>query len=68
MFLNETGLCRRIKWSEPMANVDSKQNSGLTPVGYCARVALALAVIVIALKITLDHWPCQVARIAVCPS
>jgi hypothetical protein len=68
MLLNETGIRRRIKRSEPMANVDSNQNSGLTLVGYCARVALALAVVVIAFKITLDHWPCQLARIAVCPS
>lgn len=51
-----------------MASVDSNNNSRLTLAGYCARVVLALAVVVIALKITLDHWPCQVARIAVCPS
>jgi hypothetical protein len=51
-----------------MASVDSNHNSRLTLAGYCARVVLALAVVVIALKITLDHWPCQVARIAVCPS
>jgi hypothetical protein len=51
-----------------MANIGPKQDSGLTPLGYCARVALALAVIVIGLKIMLDHWPCQVARIAACPS
>jgi hypothetical protein len=68
MLLNETGIRRRIRRSESMASVDSRQNSGLTLVGYCARVALALLVVAIALKITLDYWPCQIARIAVCPS
>jgi hypothetical protein len=51
-----------------MANVDSKQSSGLTLLGYCARVALAVAVIAIGLKIMVDHWPCHVAPIAACPS
>lgn len=51
-----------------MADVDPKQSSGLTLLGYCARVALAMAIVVIGLKIMIAHWPCHAAPISACPS
>ena len=50
-----------------MAIVHSNPNSGLTLVSYYTRVAFAVAIIAIGLKIAVDHWPCDIARIAVCP-
>jgi hypothetical protein len=50
-----------------MAIVHSNPNSGLSLVSYCARVAFAVAIIVIGSKIAVDHWPCDIAPIAACP-
>jgi len=57
--LNKSGGCRPIKASVLMANVHTNPNSNLTLAGYCARVAFAIVVIVIGLKIAVDHFPCE---------
>jgi len=49
-----------------MTSVHRKRNRGLTPAGYGARLAFALAVVAIGLKIGADHWPCEVANTAAC--
>jgi hypothetical protein len=49
-----------------MPIVHAKRNCGLTPAGYGARVAFAVAVIAIGLKIGADYWPCDFAQTAAC--
>jgi hypothetical protein len=49
-----------------MAIVHSNPNSDPTLVSYCARVAVAVAIIVIGLKISVDHWPSETVRLAGC--
>jgi hypothetical protein len=49
-----------------MAIVHPNPNSGLTPAGYCARVAFAAAVVAMGLKVTIDQLPCDMARTAAC--
>ena len=55
-----------IERSVPIAIVQAKRTSGVTPAGYGARVAFAVAVIAIGLKIGADHWPCDFAQTAAC--
>ena len=50
-----------------MAISHPSHGNQLTMVGYCARVALALAVIGLGLEIAVHYWPCHIARIASCP-
>ena len=49
-----------------MAIIHSNPNAELTLAGYCARVAFTVAIIVIGLKIAVDHWPPETVRIAGC--
>jgi hypothetical protein len=49
-----------------MASVHRKRHSGLTLAGYGARLAFALAVVAIGLKIGAAHWPCDLVNTAAC--
>lgn len=49
-----------------MAIVHSDPKSDPTLMGYCVRVAFAVAIIAIGVKIAVDHWPCDIALIAGC--
>jgi hypothetical protein len=51
-----------------MAIVHSGLHRDVTLLSYGARVAFAAAILVIGLKVTVDHWPCDIARIAGCPA
>lgn len=51
-----------------MAIVHPNPNSGLTPAGYCARLAFAAAVVAMGLTVTIDQLPCDMARTAACRS
>ena len=51
-----------------MAISHPSHGSRLTLPGYCARVALALAIIILGLDVAVHYWPCHIARIASCPS
>jgi hypothetical protein len=51
-----------------MAISHPSHGSQLTLVGYCTRVALALAIIALGLEVAVHYWPCQIARLASCPS
>jgi hypothetical protein len=49
-----------------MSIVHPNPNSDPTLASYCARVALAVAIIVIGLKISADHWPSETVRLVGC--
>jgi hypothetical protein len=51
-----------------MALVHSTRNSGFALVRYFASVLFAIAVIVIGLKIAVDHWPCEFLAKSACTS
>jgi hypothetical protein len=49
-----------------MSIVHSNPNSHPTLVSYCARVVFAVVIVVIGLKLSVDHWPSEIARTAGC--
>ena len=51
-----------------MALTHSTRSGRLALMRYCASVLFAIAVIVIGLKIALDHWPCEFLAKGACTS
>jgi hypothetical protein len=49
-----------------MSIVHSNPNSDPTLVSYCARVVFAVVIVVIGLKLAVDHWPPKITRVAGC--